>query len=102
MSAPASSSRFQRWILPGLAFKAAVIGGGYATGRELAEYFIPSGPQGGVMAILVAMLAWSALCALTFAFAHATRSYDYRSLLRDAARARSRSSSSSRTWCSWC
>ena len=67
MSAPASSSRFQRWILPGLAFKAAVIGGGYATGRELAEYFIPSGPQGGVMAIVVAMLAWSGLCALTFA-----------------------------------
>jgi uncharacterized membrane protein YkvI len=78
MSAPASSSRFQRWILPGLAFKAAVIGGGYATGRELAEYFIPSGPQGGVMAIVVAMLAWSGLCALTFALAHATRSYDYR------------------------
>ena len=75
----ASSSRFQRWILPGLAFKAAVIGGGYATGRELAEYFIPSGPQGGVLAILVAMFAWSALCALTFALAHATRSYDYRS-----------------------
>ena len=73
------SSRFQRWILPGLAFKAAVIGGGYATGRELAEYFIPSGPQGGVAAILVAMLAWSAMCALTFAFAHATRSFDYHS-----------------------
>ena len=49
--APQRSSRFQRWLLPGLAFKAAVIGGGYATGRELAEYFIPSGPQGGVMAI---------------------------------------------------
>ncbi|HKN79101.1 MAG TPA: hypothetical protein VJW16_08040 [Lysobacter sp.] len=73
------STRFQRWILPGLAFKAAVIGGGYATGRELAEYFIPSGPQGGVMAICVAMLAWSGLCALTFALAHATRSFDYRS-----------------------
>ena len=73
------STRFQRWILPGLAFKAAVIGGGYATGRELAEYFIPSGPQGGVAAILVAMLAWSGLCALTFALAHATRSYDSRS-----------------------
>ncbi len=78
MSKPAHTGRFQRWILPGLAFKAAVIGGGYATGRELAEYFIPSGPQGGVMAILVAMFAWSALCALTFALAHATRSYDYR------------------------
>ena len=78
MSAAAANGRFQRWILPGLAFKAAVIGGGYATGRELAEYFIPSGPQGGVLAILVAMVAWSGLCALTFALAHATLSYDYR------------------------
>jgi uncharacterized membrane protein YkvI len=71
------SSWFQRLLLPGFAFKAAVIGGGYATGRELAEYFIPSGPQGGVMAIVVAMVCWSALCALTFALAHATRSFDY-------------------------
>jgi uncharacterized membrane protein YkvI len=73
------ATRFQRLVLPGLAFKAAVIGGGYATGRELAEYFIPSGPQGGVLAILVAMLCWSAVCALTFVLAHAARAFDYRS-----------------------
>ncbi len=77
MTTMEAGGRFHRWILPGLAFNAAVNGGGYATGRELAEYFIPSGPQGGVAAIFVAMLAWSVLCALTFAFAHATRSYDY-------------------------
>ncbi|HEY0335679.1 MAG TPA: hypothetical protein VGC74_18580 [Stenotrophomonas sp.] len=70
-------TRFQRLVLPGLAFKAAVIGGGYATGRELAEFFVPSGPQGGVLAILVAMLCWSVVCALTFALAHAWRSFDY-------------------------
>lgn len=73
----AVASRFQRHVMPGLAFKAAVIGGGYATGRELAEYFIPSGPQGGLLAILVAMACWSVVCALTFVFAHATRSFDY-------------------------
>lgn len=78
----AASSRFQRLLLPGFAFKAAVIGGGYATGRELAEYFIPSGPQGGAMAIAVAMLCWSALCAITFALAFATRSFDYHSFFR--------------------
>lgn len=82
MSAAQESSRFQRLLLPGFAFKAAVIGGGYATGRELAEYFIPSGPQGGVMAIAVAMVCWSVLCAITFALAHATRSFDYRSFFR--------------------
>jgi len=77
-----ASTRFQRLLLPGFAFKAAVIGGGYATGRELAEYFIPSGPQGGAMAIGVAMLCWSALCAITFALAFATRSFDYHSFFR--------------------
>ena len=38
------STRFQRFLLPAFAFKAVVIGGGYATGRELAEFFLPSGP----------------------------------------------------------
>ena len=42
-------SFFQRFLLPGLAFKAVVIGGGYATGRELAEFFLPSGPWGGLV-----------------------------------------------------
>ncbi|HEY9255341.1 MAG TPA: hypothetical protein VIP30_12480 [Stenotrophomonas sp.] len=76
-TAAALPTRFQRLVLPGLAFKAAVIGGGYATGRELAEFFLPSGPQGGVLAIGVALLCWSAVCALTFALAHAWRSFDY-------------------------
>ena len=47
-ASPAASTRFQRFLLPGLAFKGVVIGGGYATGRELAEFFVPSGPQGGL------------------------------------------------------
>ena len=46
-------SWFQRYLLPGFAFKAVVIGGGYATGRELAEFFLPSGPAGGVAAIIL-------------------------------------------------
>jgi uncharacterized membrane protein YkvI len=70
-------SRFQRFLLPGLAFKALVIGGGYATGREVAEFFLPNGPWGGVYAILVATLLFSAGCVLTFLFARATRSLDY-------------------------
>jgi uncharacterized membrane protein YkvI len=73
---------FQRLLLPGLAFKAAVIGGGYATGRELAEFFMPSGPQGGLLAILLAMLFWSAVCAVTFCFAQLTSSFDYRTFFK--------------------
>jgi uncharacterized membrane protein YkvI len=73
---------FQRFLLPGLAFKAVVIGGGYATGRELAEFFMPSGPQGGLMGMLLAMAIWSLVCAATFLFAYATASFDYRSFFR--------------------
>ncbi len=75
-------SRFQRWLLPALAFKAVVIGGGYATGRELAEFFLPSGPRGGLLGMLLATAVWSLVCVLTFLFAHETRSGDYRMFFR--------------------
>lgn len=75
----ATSTWFQRYLLPGFAFKAVVIGGGYATGRELAEFFLPSGPWGGLAAMLLATLLWSVIAATTFAFARAVGAYDYRS-----------------------
>ncbi len=76
------SSRFQRFLLPGLAFKAVVIGGGYATGRELAEFFLPSGPWGGITAMLLATLIWSGVCIATFRFARAAGARDYQSFVR--------------------
>jgi uncharacterized membrane protein YkvI len=68
-AAPQGSSWFQRFLLPGLAFKAVVIGGGYATGRELAEFFLPSGPWGGLVAMLLAMVIFSLVWIATFRFA---------------------------------
>lgn len=76
------SSWFQRFVLPGFAFKAVVIGGGYSTGRELAEFFMPSGPWGGLAGMVLAMLIWSAVCVTTFLFARATQTLDYRSFFR--------------------
>jgi uncharacterized membrane protein YkvI len=46
-SATDGGTWFQRYLLPGLAFKAVVIGGGYATGRELAEFFMPVAREAG-------------------------------------------------------
>jgi uncharacterized membrane protein YkvI len=77
------SSWFQRYLLPGFAFKAVVIGGGYATGRELAEFFMSSGPRGGLMGMIMAMVIWSAVCTVTFMFARATNSLDYRTFFRN-------------------
>ncbi len=69
-------------MLPGLAFKAVVIGGGYATGREIAEFFVPAGPWGGIAAMAVATLTWCVVCAITFVFARRLRERDYRSFFR--------------------
>ena len=82
------SSRFQRFLLPGLAFKAVVIGGGYATGRELAEFFLPSGPWGGIAAMVLATVIWSAVCVATFLFARASRRARLPDLRARAARTR--------------
>ena len=79
----AASTWFQRYLLPGFAFKAVVIGGGYATGRELVEFFLPSGPRGGLMGMLLAMVIWSAVCVVTFQFARATNSQDYRTFFKN-------------------
>lgn len=77
-----TSSRFQRFLLPGFAFKAVVIGGGYATGRELAEFFLPSGPWGGLAAMLLATVIWSAVCVATFLFARRYHAHDYLTFVR--------------------
>jgi uncharacterized membrane protein YkvI len=79
---PATPSFFKRFLLPGFAFKAVVIGGGYATGRELAEFFLPSGPWGGVFGMLLAMGCWSMVCSATFLFARTTHSYEYGAFFR--------------------
>jgi uncharacterized membrane protein YkvI len=75
-------SSINRFILPGLAFKAVVIGGGYATGRELVEFFMPAGPAGGLYGMLLAMAVWSLVCTLTFLLAFKLGALDYQSFFR--------------------
>ena len=82
MRSQTTPSVFKRLFLPGFAFKAVVIGGGYATGRELAQYFLPSGPRGGLLGMLLAMALWSLICIVTFLFARSTGSRDYGAFFR--------------------
>lgn len=70
---------FQRYFLPGFIFLAVVIGGGYSTGRELVQFFLPCGPWGGLLGMLVTTLIWSAVTAVSFELARQTGSYDYKS-----------------------
>jgi uncharacterized membrane protein YkvI len=76
------SDWFRRYLLPGFVFEAAVIAGGYATGRELVEFFLPAGPWGGLLGMLVSMLFWSAVLMISFELARRAQSYDYRSFFK--------------------
>jgi uncharacterized membrane protein YkvI len=85
MGAPWRVSRlraiFRSYLLPGLVFTAAVIGGGYATGRELVQYFLSTGPVGGLLGMLVSMAVFSLVLAVSFELARVNRSYDYQSFI---------------------
>lgn len=76
------ASAFTRLWLPGLLLQSAVVGGGYATGRELVEFFLRSGPLGGLLGMVVATLLFSLVSAATFEFARQTRSLDYRTFFK--------------------
>lgn len=76
------SSFYQKYILPGLVFQGVVIGGGYATGRELVEFFLPHGPVGGLLSMGVAAIIWSLVMAASFELCRMTKSYDYKSFFK--------------------
>ncbi|MEM1111571.1 MAG: hypothetical protein AAGI11_06660 [Pseudomonadota bacterium] len=69
---------FQRWLLPGFLYQSVLVGGGYATGRELVEFFLSYGPLGGLLGMLLATAIMSVVAALVFEFARLTGSINYR------------------------
>ena len=71
------ASWFQRFVLPGLAFKAVVIGGGYATGRNWRSSFWRTARGAGWPGYWWRDPVWSLVCAAT-SLAVATGAYDYR------------------------
>ncbi|MBO6504430.1 MAG: hypothetical protein JJ850_12450 [Kordiimonadaceae bacterium] len=73
---------FRTYLLPGFVFQSVVIGGGYATGRELIEFFFASGPLGGVLGLLMSGLVFGLVLAAGFEFARVKAAYDYRSFCR--------------------
>lgn len=73
---------YKKYLLPGLVFQGVVIGGGYATGRELVEFFLPHGPLGGLLAMAVAACIWSIVMAVSFELCRMTSSYDYKTFFQ--------------------
>lgn len=74
----------RRYLIPGFIFQSVVIAGGYGTGRELAEFFLPYGPRGGLIAmVFVSMTFWSLVCVVAFEYARVFQAYDYRTFCRN-------------------
>ena len=73
---------FRTYLMPGFIFQSIVVGGGYGTGRELVEFFMTEGPLSGLMGMMVSMIIWSLVLAISFELARIGKSYDYRTFIK--------------------
>ena len=69
--------KFEQFLLPGIVFQSVLIGGAYATGREIVQYGARFGAV-GVWSIVAIFAGFSLMCALAFEFARINGTYDYR------------------------
>ena len=76
-----SKKSWTRYLVPGFIFQSVVIGGGYGTGAEIAQYFGVKGLVGGLLGMVVTLIVWSVLCAATYEFVRVFKTYDYNSMM---------------------
>lgn len=72
---------FARLVVPAIILQSVLIGGGYATGREVVEYGAKYGAVGWV-AVGCIFLGFALVSVLTFEFARALRAYDYKGFMK--------------------
>jgi uncharacterized membrane protein YkvI len=72
----------QRYLIPGLVIQAVIVGGGYATGRELVEFFLSRGPATALLGMGLTALLFSMGAMVSFDLARRHNAFDYRSFCR--------------------
>jgi len=72
---------YRQYVLPGVVFQSVLIGGAYATGREIVQYGARFGAAGRY-SIVAIFLGFTLMSVLAFEFARVRRVYDYRSFVR--------------------
>lgn len=75
------TSGIMKVLLPGIVLQSVLMGGGYATGREIIEYGGKFGAYGWVSGIFT-FLTFAVIAVLTFELARIYRIYDYKSILK--------------------
>ncbi len=69
-----------RYLVPGFLFQSVVIGGGYGTGNEIAQYFGIHGMGHGIVGMIITTLVWAVVAAATFEFCRTFKVYDYNNM----------------------
>lgn len=72
---------FGRYIVPGIVIQSTLIGGGYATGREVVAYGAKFGALGWIAGLTI-LIGFAVMAFLMFEMARRFRAYDYRSLVK--------------------
>ncbi|TRM12112.1 hypothetical protein FH966_10685 [Lentibacillus cibarius] len=72
---------FGRLVLPGIIIQSTLIGGGYATGREVVAYGAKFGALGWIAGLTI-IVGFGLMAFLMFEIARRFRAYDYRSLVK--------------------
>ncbi len=72
---------FGKYMLPGIVFQSVLIGGGYATGREIVAFGAKFGALGW-WSIFAIFFGFSLVSALTYEFARIYRVYDYKNWIK--------------------
>ncbi|WP_085522496.1 YkvI family membrane protein [Tuberibacillus sp. Marseille-P3662] len=72
---------FGRYLVPGIVLQSVLIGGGYATGREIVEYGAKYGALGWIGGLTI-FIGFTIMAILTFELARMFQAYDYRSLMK--------------------
>jgi uncharacterized membrane protein YkvI len=76
-----SPSLLKRIVLPGIILQSVLIGGGYATGREIVEYGAKFGASGWISGLAI-FLGFSFIAMLTMEACRQWNVYDYKSLMK--------------------
>src|SRR5699024_10226602 len=73
---------FGRYVVPGIVLQSTLIGGGYATGREVVQYGARFGALGWVAGVFI-IIGFALMAFLMFEIARRFRAYDYRSMVKE-------------------
>lgn len=75
---------FGRYLVPGIVLQSVLVGGGYATGREIVAFGAKFGALGWLGGVGI-FIGFTLMSILTFEMARISKAYDYKSLVRQFA-----------------